>query len=62
LLLWVHCAEIDSYADVAHRAGIIDEDATEQYLAESVRAARIMSGRGSSFVSETSPLRRSADG
>jgi len=42
LLLWVHCAEIDSYADVAHRAGIIDEDETEQYLAESVRAARIM--------------------
>jgi uncharacterized protein (DUF2236 family) len=42
LLLWVHCAEIDSYADVAHRAGIIDDEETEQYLGESVRAARIM--------------------
>jgi uncharacterized protein (DUF2236 family) len=42
LLLWVHCAEIDSYADVAHRAGILDDEETERYLAESVRAARIM--------------------
>jgi uncharacterized protein (DUF2236 family) len=42
LLLWVHCAEIDSYAQVARRAGIIDDDEREQYLAESVRAARIM--------------------
>jgi uncharacterized protein (DUF2236 family) len=42
LLLWVHCGEIDSYAEVARRAGIIDDDETEQYLAESVRAARVM--------------------
>src|SRR4051794_3356736 len=37
-LLWVHCAEIDSYADVARRAGVIDDEGVERYLAESVRA------------------------
>jgi uncharacterized protein (DUF2236 family) len=42
LLLWVHCTEIDSYAEVARRAGIIDSDETEQYLAEGVRAARVV--------------------
>jgi uncharacterized protein (DUF2236 family) len=42
LLLWVHCAEIDSYADVARRAGIIDDDQREQYLAESTRAALVV--------------------
>ena len=41
-LLWVHCAEIDSYADIALRAGVIDEAEAEQYLAESVRAARVV--------------------
>jgi uncharacterized protein (DUF2236 family) len=42
LLLWVHCTEIDSYAEVARRAGAIDDDETEQYLAESVRAAGVI--------------------
>jgi uncharacterized protein (DUF2236 family) len=42
LLLWVHCAEIDSYAEVARRAGITNDDETEQYLGESVRAARVI--------------------
>ncbi|TWF75756.1 uncharacterized protein (DUF2236 family) [Pseudonocardia hierapolitana] len=41
-LLWVHCAEIDSYTDIALRAGVIDEGEAEQYLAESVRAARVV--------------------
>jgi uncharacterized protein (DUF2236 family) len=41
-LLWVHCAEIDSYVDIALRAGVIDEAGAEQYLAESVRAARVV--------------------
>jgi uncharacterized protein (DUF2236 family) len=41
-LLWVHCTEIDSYADIALRAGVIDEAEAEQYLAESVRAARVV--------------------
>jgi uncharacterized protein (DUF2236 family) len=38
----VHSTEIDSYAEVARRAGIIDDADTERYLAESVRAARII--------------------
>ncbi|GEL20122.1 oxygenase MpaB family protein [Pseudonocardia asaccharolytica] len=41
-LLFVHCAEIDSYADIARRAGILDDAGIERYLAESVRAARVV--------------------
>jgi len=39
-LLWVHCAEVDSYADVARRAGILDDEGTDAYIAENVRAAQ----------------------
>jgi uncharacterized protein (DUF2236 family) len=42
LLLWVHCAEIDSYADIAHRAGIVDAAQADAYVAESVRAAQVI--------------------
>ncbi|GAA1271898.1 hypothetical protein GCM10009609_38790 [Pseudonocardia aurantiaca] len=42
LLLWVHCAEIDSYVDVARRAGIVDAAEADAYVAESVRAAQIV--------------------
>jgi len=42
LLLWVHGTEIDSYAEVARRAGILDDAGVEEYLAESVRAARVV--------------------
>ncbi|MFC5994970.1 oxygenase MpaB family protein [Pseudonocardia hispaniensis] len=41
-LLFVHCAEIDSYAEIARRAGIVDDAGVERYLAESVRAARVI--------------------
>lgn len=41
-LLWVHCAEIDSYIDVARRAGIVDDTEADTYVAENVRAARII--------------------
>ncbi|MCU1664803.1 MAG: hypothetical protein QOI36_3561 [Pseudonocardiales bacterium] len=41
-LLWVHCTEIASYADIARRAGVVDDEEIEQYLAESVRAARVV--------------------
>ncbi|MGH8794735.1 MAG: oxygenase MpaB family protein [Stackebrandtia sp.] len=37
-LLWVHCAEIDSYVDVAHRSGILDDAGADAYVAESRRA------------------------
>ena len=42
LLLWVHCTEIDSYAEVARRAGVLAAADVDAYLAESVRAARVV--------------------
>jgi uncharacterized protein (DUF2236 family) len=42
LLLWVHCSEIDSYVDIAHRAGIVDAAEADTYVAESERAAQII--------------------
>ncbi|WP_132975591.1 oxygenase MpaB family protein [Pseudonocardia dioxanivorans] len=41
-LLWVHCAEIDSYVDIARRAGIVDNAGVDAYIAESVRAAEVI--------------------
>jgi uncharacterized protein (DUF2236 family) len=41
-LMWVHATEVDSYAQVAKRAGVLDDDGVEEYLAESVRAARVI--------------------
>jgi uncharacterized protein (DUF2236 family) len=41
-LLWVHSTEIESYAHIAVRAGLIDEADADRYLAESVRAARVV--------------------
>jgi uncharacterized protein (DUF2236 family) len=41
-LLWVHNAEIDSYVDVARRAGVVDDAEADAYVAESVRAAELL--------------------
>lgn len=41
-LLWVHCGEIDSYVDVACRAGLVDDAEADAYVAENVRAAEIL--------------------
>lgn len=41
-LLWVHCAEIDSYLDVARRAGLVDGAEADTYVAENVRAAEVI--------------------
>jgi uncharacterized protein (DUF2236 family) len=41
-LLWVHCTEVESYAQIALRTGIVDAYGAERYLAESVRAARVI--------------------
>lgn len=41
-LLWVHCCEIDSYVDVARRAGIVDDADADAYVAENVAAARVV--------------------
>nr|WP_206440104.1 oxygenase MpaB family protein [Streptomyces scabichelini] len=43
LLLWVHCAEIDSYLDVARRSGIRLMDAqADRYIGENRAAARLV--------------------
>ncbi|MGE3288947.1 MAG: oxygenase MpaB family protein [Pseudonocardia sp.] len=41
-LLWVHCCEIDSYVDVARRAGIVSAADADAYVAENVAAARVV--------------------
>ena len=41
-LLWVHCGEIDSYVDVAVRAGILDDGDADRYVAENARAAEVI--------------------
>ncbi|MCW2718882.1 MAG: hypothetical protein QOG20_5088 [Pseudonocardiales bacterium] len=41
-LMWVHATEIDSYAVIARRSGLLDDAGVERYLAESVRAARVI--------------------
>jgi uncharacterized protein (DUF2236 family) len=41
-LRWVHSTEVDSYAQVALRAGIVDGAGADRYLAESLRAARVI--------------------
>jgi uncharacterized protein (DUF2236 family) len=42
LLLWVHCAEIDSYVSVGRRAGILTSPEADTYVAESRRAAAVV--------------------
>jgi uncharacterized protein (DUF2236 family) len=43
LLLWVHCGEIDSYVEVARRAGILTSTAeADAYVGESRRAAQVV--------------------
>jgi uncharacterized protein (DUF2236 family) len=41
-LMWVHATEIDSYAQIARRSGLLDDDGVDSYLRESVRAARVI--------------------
>ncbi len=41
-LMWVHCGEIDSYVDVAVRAGILSDADADGYVAESARAAEVV--------------------
>ncbi|WP_329459391.1 oxygenase MpaB family protein [Streptomyces sp. NBC_01497] len=43
LLLWVHCAEIDSYLDVTRRSGLpLDGAAADRYVAEQRHSARLV--------------------
>jgi uncharacterized protein (DUF2236 family) len=43
LLLWVHCAEVDSLLSVARRAGVpLTDDDADRYVAEQVTAATLI--------------------
>lgn len=43
LLLWVHCAEVASYLEVARRSGLpLDDELADRYLDEQRRAARLV--------------------
>ena len=43
LLLWVHCGEIASYADVARRSGLrLSEDDLDRFVAEQRRSAAVV--------------------
>lgn len=43
LLLWVHCAEIDSYLEVARRAGVpLTPEEADRYVDEQRRAAEVV--------------------
>ncbi len=41
-LMWVHATEVESYATIARRSGLLDAVGADRYLAESVRAARVV--------------------
>ena len=42
LLLWVHCAQVDSLLDVARRAGVVSDEEADRYVAEQVTAAELI--------------------
>jgi uncharacterized protein (DUF2236 family) len=57
-LLWVHCAEIDSYADIARRSGILTTDTqTDRYVAENRRAAEAIGLPAETVPGSTAALR-----
>jgi uncharacterized protein (DUF2236 family) len=59
LLLWVHCGEIDSYVDVARRAGILTTTAAaDAYVAESRRAAQVVGLPAEDAPASTAELAR----
>lgn len=62
-LLWVHCAEIDSYVDIARRSGAIATDAdADRYVAENVRAAEVVGLTASDVPASRGELREYFDG
>lgn len=43
LLLWVHCAEIGSYADIARRSGVhVSPDELDEFVSEQRRSAEVV--------------------
>lgn len=42
LLRWVHVCEVSSFVDAVHRIGVVDDEQADRFLAEQVRAARLL--------------------
>jgi uncharacterized protein (DUF2236 family) len=59
LLLWVHCAEIDSYLDVARRSGFpLDDGQADRYVDEQREAARLVGLDPAGVPADTRELAR----
>ncbi|MFH8989729.1 oxygenase MpaB family protein [Streptomyces sp. NPDC017940] len=59
LLLWVHCAEIDSYAHVVRRSGIrLSDAAADRYVAEHRESARLVGLDPATVPGSTAELAR----
>ncbi|MFF0062398.1 oxygenase MpaB family protein [Streptomyces sp. NPDC005279] len=59
LLLWVHCAEVGSYLDVARRSGLPVSDAeADRYLAEQREGARLVGLDPADVPASTAQLAR----
>jgi uncharacterized protein (DUF2236 family) len=59
LLLWVHCAEIDSYLDVARRSGFpLDDAQADRYVDEQREAARLVGLDPAEVPADTGELAR----
>jgi len=57
LLLWVHCCEIDSFLSTARRCGArIDDADTDRYVAEQVRAAKLVGLSAADVPASTAAL------
>lgn len=62
LLLWVHCAEVGSYLDVARRSGLPVSDAqADRYLAEQREGARLVGLDPADVPASTAQLARYFD-
>ncbi|MEE4544985.1 oxygenase MpaB family protein [Streptomyces sp. V4-01] len=59
LLLWVHCAEIDSYLEVARRSGFpLDDAHADRYVHEQREAARLVGLDPAGVPADTGELAR----
>jgi uncharacterized protein (DUF2236 family) len=56
LLLWVHCAEIDSYVAIGRRAGVLTSTEADTYIAESRHAATVVGIRVDDAPASTTEL------
>ncbi|MBN0043742.1 DUF2236 domain-containing protein [Streptomyces actuosus] len=63
LLLWVHCAEVDSYLNVLRRSGLpLDGATADRYLAEQRTAARLVGLDPASVLADRADLAAYVEG